>query len=52
MEERYQGYDDYVRRFGEYTDKLVKERYLLREDADRLLKEREGQRKLFEEGKR
>jgi hypothetical protein len=52
VQERYDGYDDYLRRFGGYCDKLVKDRYLLQEDADRLLKEREGQRKLFEEGKR
>jgi Alpha/beta hydrolase domain len=52
VQERYQGYDDFVRQFGEYGERLVKERYLLREDADRLLKEREGQQKLFEEGKR
>jgi hypothetical protein len=34
--ERYTGFEDYESKFKEYCGRLVKERYLLAEDAERL----------------
>jgi hypothetical protein len=47
IEERYSGYDDYRRRFAAVCDDLVKRRYLLKEDAERLLAAREKVRGEF-----
>jgi hypothetical protein len=47
VEERYAGYEDYRKRFKATCDDLVQQRYLLREDADRLVAGREKVRDLF-----
>jgi hypothetical protein len=47
LEERYGNYEDYRRRFARACAKLVKQGYLLQEDADRLVAGREKLRGLF-----
>jgi hypothetical protein len=47
VEERYGGYEEYRKRFATACDDLVKRRYLLKEDAERLLAGREKMRDLF-----
>jgi hypothetical protein len=47
IEERYGSFEDYEKRFREACDRLVKERYLLPEDAERLLQSRQGVRAWF-----
>jgi hypothetical protein len=45
--ERYGSYDEYRKRFAAACDDLLARRYLLKEDADRLLTGREKLRDLF-----
>jgi hypothetical protein len=47
VQERYAGFDDYRKRFAGQCAGLVKKRYVLKEDADRLVEGREKQRKRF-----
>jgi hypothetical protein len=47
IEERYGSFDEYRKRFAAACDELREKRYLLKEDADRLLKECEKRRGLF-----
>jgi hypothetical protein len=47
LEERYGSFDAYRQQFKAQCEKMVKERYLLQEDADRLLAGREKYRELF-----
>jgi hypothetical protein len=47
IEERYGTFDEYARRFAAACDELVKARYLLPEDADRLKAGLEKRRGLF-----
>jgi hypothetical protein len=47
IEERYGGFDEYRRRFAAVCEELIKGRYLLREDAERLLAGREKLRDLL-----
>jgi hypothetical protein len=47
VEERYGSYDEYRKRFAAACDDLMKRRYLLKEDADRLLTGREKVRDRF-----
>jgi hypothetical protein len=47
IEERYGGFDEYQKRFRAVCDEMVKNRYLLQEDAERLIKGREKLRHLF-----
>jgi hypothetical protein len=47
LEERYGSYDEYRKRFAAACEALIGRRYLLREDADRLLAGREKLRDLF-----
>jgi hypothetical protein len=51
LEERYGGFARYQRQFTEACNKLIGERYLLDEDARRLIAAREKYRRWFEEGK-
>jgi hypothetical protein len=39
IEERYRSHDDYVKQFSKAADKLVREGYLLRQDADEMIAE-------------
>jgi hypothetical protein len=50
IEERYGSFDEYRQRFTAACDDLVKRRYLLAEDADRLRAGREKVRELFPAG--
>lgn len=47
LEERYGSFSQYRQRFDAACDDLVKRRFLLREDAERLVKSRENVRKEF-----
>jgi hypothetical protein len=47
IEERYGSFDEYRKRFTAACDGLVKQRYLLKEDADRLIANRAKQKELF-----
>jgi hypothetical protein len=47
LEERYGSYEAYRKQFTAACEDLVHRRYLLKEDADRLLADREKERKLF-----
>jgi poly(3-hydroxybutyrate) depolymerase len=49
IEERYGSFDEYKKRFAAACADLVKQRYLLREDADRLVAGREKLKSLFTE---
>lgn len=52
IEERYGAFEDYQKKFAAAGADLVKRRYLLREDADRLIKNREKLREVFPAGGR
>jgi hypothetical protein len=52
IQERYRDHEDYVKQFTAYCDKLVKERYLLPEDAEKLIRDRQPLRSLFPASKR
>jgi hypothetical protein len=47
IEERYGSFEEYRKRFAAVCDDLIKRRYLLKEDAERLLTGREKMRELF-----
>jgi hypothetical protein len=47
IEERYGTFAEYQKRFASHCEEMVKKRYLLQEDADRLSKNREKARSLF-----
>lgn len=49
IEERYGGFENYEKRFREACEKLVQERYLLPEDAERLIRSRQELRAWFPE---
>ena len=49
--ERYGGFENYRRKFAAVCDDLREKRYLLKEDADRLINERDKLRGLFPDGK-
>jgi hypothetical protein len=51
IEERYGGFAAYQKQFAAACDGLRERRYLLKEDADRLVKERDKLRGLFPNGK-
>jgi hypothetical protein len=48
LQERYGSFDRYRRQYAGACDELVEARYLLREDADKLVAERQRFRELFE----
>jgi hypothetical protein len=52
IEERYGTFDNYLRRYRQDCDNLVRLRYLLKEDAERLVAGREKLRERFPAGKR
>ncbi len=52
IEERYAGFAEYQKRFGEACQELQRQRYLLTEDVERLQAGREKVRGLFETDKR
>jgi hypothetical protein len=51
LEERYGSFARYEKQFAEVCDKLIRDRYLLVEDAKRLIAAREKHRSRFEAGK-
>src|SRR5262249_25928941 len=47
LEERYGSFDEYRKRFAATCDEMVRQRYLLREDAARLIESRAKVKGLF-----
>ena len=48
LEERYGTFPEYRRQLSGRCDEMIRQRYLLKEDAERILATAEGRRELFE----